>query len=39
MTLDLLGLALVASFAWFVWPPLPLLVLGFAVLWVSWRRS
>lgn len=26
--LQLLGLALVAVFCWFVWPPLPLLVVG-----------
>lgn len=40
--LDLLGLTLIAAFAWFVWPPLPLLVCGVAVLAASyaepWRK-
>ena len=37
--LDLLGVALVAVFAWFVWPPLPLLVVGAAILFASWRAA
>lgn len=30
--LQLLGLALVAVFAWFVWEPLPLLVVGLVLI-------
>lgn len=37
--LDLLGAALLAAFAWFIWPPAVLLVLGVAVLLASWRLS
>lgn len=36
--LDLVGLGLVAGFAFFVFPPLPLLVVGLACLWVSRKR-
>lgn len=37
--LDVLGAALLAAFAWFVWEPAPLAVLGSAALLISWRRS
>ena len=37
--LDLLGVACLAVLAWFVWPPLPLAVIGVAALAASWRRS
>ncbi len=37
--LDLLGVACLAVFAWFVWFPLPLLVLGVAALLESSRFS
>lgn len=37
--LDVLGAILLAAFAWFVWPPAALLVIGLAVLFVSWQRS
>lgn len=37
--LDLGGVLLVAAFAYFVWPPLALLVVGAACLWVSARKS
>lgn len=37
--LDLLGVALLAAFVWFVWPPLVLAVAGLAALLVSWRTS
>jgi hypothetical protein len=37
--LDLLAVACLAAFAWFVWEPLPLAVVGLAALAVSWRRS
>lgn len=37
--LDLLGIAAVSTFAWFVWPPLPLLVVGLACLAASWRAT
>ena len=37
--LDLLGVACLAVFAWFVWEPLPLLIVGLSALLVSWRRS
>lgn len=37
--LDLLGVALLAAFAWFVWPPLLLLVLGVAALLISWKST
>jgi len=37
--LDLLGVALLAVFAWFVWPPLPLAVVGVAVIAASYIRA
>lgn len=37
--LDLLGVCLLATFAFVVWPPLPLLVVGLAALYASWRAS
>lgn len=37
--LDLLGVALIAAFAFFVWPYLPLLVVGAAVLVASWKAE
>lgn len=37
--LDLAGIACLAVFAWFVWPPAALLVVGLAALLISWRRS
>ena len=37
--LDLLGIACLAAFAFLVWPPAGLLVLGLAALIVSWRAS
>ena len=37
--LDLLGLALVAAFAFFVWPPLALAVVGVGVLAASWQLA
>ncbi len=37
--LDLMGVSLVAGFAWFVWPPAPLLVVGVAALVASWART
>lgn len=37
--LDLLGVACVAAFAFFVWPPACLLVIGAAALLMSWRAS
>jgi hypothetical protein len=37
--LDIAGALLVASFAFFVWPPAALLVLGVAVLFASWRMA
>jgi hypothetical protein len=37
--LDLLGVACVALFAFAVWPPAALLVVGVAALLISWRRS
>lgn len=37
--LDLSGAALVAAFAFFVWPPLTLLVAGVVLLLASWRLS
>ena len=38
-TLDLLGASCLAVFAFFVWPPACLLVVGVAALLVSWRSS
>lgn len=37
--LDLLAVAALAVFAWFIWEPLPLAVVGFAALAVSRRLS
>lgn len=37
--LDLLGVAALAAFAWFVWEPLTLLVAGLAFLLISFRMS
>ncbi|NYD43941.1 hypothetical protein [Nocardioides panaciterrulae] len=37
--LDLLGVACLAGFAWFVWPPAALLVVGAVALLVSWRST
>lgn len=37
--LDLLGVACLATFAWFVWEPLPIVVVGLASLAASWRAS
>lgn len=37
--LDLLGIACLAVFAFLVFPPAALLVLGVAALLVSWRTS
>jgi hypothetical protein len=37
--LDLLGVALLATFAWFVWAPLPLCVVGVAILAASWLKA
>lgn len=37
--LDLLGVACLAAFAWFVWEPLPIVVVGLASLAASWRAS
>ncbi|HEY9494721.1 MAG TPA: hypothetical protein VIR15_07710 [Intrasporangium sp.] len=39
IVLELLGLLLVAAFAWFVWQPLPLLVVGAALLAASYVRE
>ena len=39
IVLELLGLLLVAAFAWFVWQPLPLLVVGVAFLAASYVRE
>jgi hypothetical protein len=38
--IELLGFALIATFAWFVWPPLVLLVVGLLlVLWANVRPA
>lgn len=37
--LDLLAAAALAAFAWFIWPPAVLLVLGMAALLASWRAT
>jgi hypothetical protein len=37
--LDLLGVALLAGFSFFIWWPLPLAVVGVASLFASWRAS
>jgi len=37
--LDILGVACLAVFAFAIWPPASLLVVGVAALLVSWRAS
>jgi hypothetical protein len=37
--LDVMGVLSLAAFAWFVWPPAFLLVLGVALLLFSWSKS
>lgn len=37
--LDLIGISCLCLFAFAIWPPLPLLVLGVAALTISWRAS
>lgn len=37
--LDLLGVVCLAAFAWFVWEPAPLLVVGAFALAASWKAS
>lgn len=37
--LEVLGVLLLALFAWFVWPPAAALVVGVALLLASWRNS
>lgn len=37
--LDLLGIAGIAAFAFFVWPPACFLVIGVAALAMSWKAS
>lgn len=37
--LDILGILLLAAFAFAVWPPAALLVLGVSSLLVSWRLA
>lgn len=37
--LDLAGVACLATFAWFCWEPLPLLVVGLGALAASWQAS
>lgn len=37
--LDLLGASCLAVFAFFVWPPACLLVVGVSALLISWRRQ
>lgn len=39
IALDLLALACFAAFAYLLWPPAALAVLGAAFLLISWRRS
>lgn len=39
VALDLLGVALIAAFAFLVWWPACLLVLGVAALLISWRTT
>lgn len=38
-SLEVLGVFLLALFAFAVWPPACLLVMGVAALLISWRRS
>jgi hypothetical protein len=37
--LDLLGVVLLAGFAYVIWWPLPLAVVGVAALFASWRAT
>lgn len=37
--LDIVGVAMIATFAGLVWPPLCLLVIGVAALLVSWKAA
>lgn len=37
--LDILGVVCIAAFAWFVWPPLVLLVVAAAALTASWNAT
>jgi hypothetical protein len=37
--LDVFGAAALAGFAFFIWPPAALLVVGAALLFASWRAS
>jgi hypothetical protein len=37
--LDLLGIALIAAFGWFIWPPLVLAIVGVGVLAASWQLA
>lgn len=37
--LDILGVFLLALFAFAIWPPASLLVMGVAALLISWRAS
>lgn len=37
--LDILGIVCVAAFAYFIWPPAALGVVGVAALLASWRAS
>lgn len=37
--LDIVGLGLLSGFAFIVWAPLPLLVVGLAALFASWRST
>jgi hypothetical protein len=39
IALDLVGVGSLAAFAFFVWPPACLLVIGVAALLISWRAS
>jgi hypothetical protein len=37
--LELAGIGLLAAFAWFIWPPACLLVLGVAAVVLAWRLA
>lgn len=37
--LDAAGAGLLSTFSYFVWPPLPLLVVGAACLLASWKMT
>lgn len=37
--LELFGVFCLAAFAFFLWPPACLLVVGVAALWVSWQST